>query len=115
MALLSFVDLIAWQKAQDLAVEVYKEFKELRDFSFKDQICRAVVSVSNNIAEGYERSSKADFNKFLFYSMAPCSEVKSMLFLAERLKYIDSHRKEELLNSADEVSRLIRGLMKSLK
>jgi four helix bundle protein len=47
--------------------------------------------------------------------MASCSEVKSMLFLAERLKYINEARKENLLQSADEVSRLIRGLMKSLK
>ncbi len=63
--IISFEDIIAWQKSQELAVKIYIAFGSLRDFGFKDQICRASVSVSNNIAEGYARESKIEFNRFL--------------------------------------------------
>ena len=114
MAIQKFEDIIAWQKAQDLAVEIYSVFRTSKDFGFRDQICRAVVSVSNNIAEGFDRSSDADFKRFLYISMASCSEVKSMLHLAEKLTYISVEQKEVLLKNADEVSKIIRGLIKSL-
>jgi len=61
MKVVRFEDLIAWQKAQDLAVGIYELFKGIRDFSFKDQICRAVVAISNNIAEGFDRGTNKDF------------------------------------------------------
>ncbi len=104
MAIQKFDDIIAWQKAQDLAVNVYNTFQGSRNFGFKDQICRAVVSISNNIAEGFERNSDADFARFLFISIASCSEVKSMLHLAERLNYISNEQKSAYLANSDEVS-----------
>jgi len=114
MAIQKFEDIIAWQKAQDLAVEIYAVFRTSKDFGFRDQICRAVVSVSNNIAEGFDRSSDADFKRFLYISIASCSEVKSMLHLAEKLTYISDEQKVNLLKNADEVSKITRGLIKSL-
>ena len=56
MTIQKFEDIIAWQKAQDLSVDIYNIFREIRDYSFRDQICRASVSVSNNIAEGFDRA-----------------------------------------------------------
>jgi len=50
MIIRRFEDIIAWQKAQDYAVDIYQSFGSLKDYGFKDQICRAVVSISNNIA-----------------------------------------------------------------
>lgn len=114
MAIQKFEDIIAWQKAQDLAVSIYALFKNSKDFGFKDQITRAVVSVSNNIAEGFDRRTHADFSKFLFISMASCSEVKSMLHLAERLNHITNEQKLMNLEKSDEVSKIIRGLIKSI-
>ncbi|MEE1961267.1 four helix bundle protein [Allomuricauda taeanensis] len=64
MAVQKFEDLIVWEKAQELALLIYKEFERCTDFGFRDQIRRAAVSVSNNIAEGFERSSNADFPSF---------------------------------------------------
>jgi len=115
MKIKSFEEIVAWQKAQDLAVEIYSSFKEIKDFGFKDQIFRAVVSISNNIAEGFERSSDADFVRFLYISLGSCSEVKSMLYLAVRLNYILEEDKMKLITSTSEVSRIINGLIKSLK
>ena len=84
-----FEDLIAWQKAQDLSVEVYIQFRSLKNYSFRDQICRPAVSVSNNIAEGFDRSSNQDFVRFLYMAAGSASEVRSMLYLARRLDYIN--------------------------
>ncbi|MFH1050798.1 MAG: four helix bundle protein [bacterium] len=83
MIIIRFEDIIAWQKAQDLAVEIYHIFKQNKDYGFRDQILRAVVSISNNIAEGFERNSDNDFVRFLFISKSSCSEVKSMLYLSK--------------------------------
>lgn len=115
MKIARFEDLIALQKSQDLAVEIYKEFEQCKDFGYKNQICNAVVSVSNNIAEGFDRSSDADFSRFLYISFGSCSEVKSMVYLANRLGYIAEERKNKILEDANEVSRIIRGLIKSLQ
>ncbi len=115
MKIIRFEDIIAWQKAQNLAVEIYRIFKKSKDYGFKDQVCRATVSISNNIAEGFDRSSNADFKRFLFISLASCSEVKSMLYLGERLNYISTTQANNLRNNCDEISKIISGLIKSLK
>ena len=82
MAIQKFEDIIAWQKAQDFSVIIYSVFGLSKDFGFKDQISRAAISISNNIAEGFDRSSDADFNRFLYIALGSCSEVRSMLYLA---------------------------------
>ncbi|MEO6189139.1 MAG: four helix bundle protein [Saprospiraceae bacterium] len=115
MKVQKFEDLIAWQKAQDLAVHIYFKFTKLKDYGFRDQICRATISISNNIAEGFDRNSNADFPRFLFIAMSSCSEVKSMLYLAHRLNYIITDDQKMLLNNANEISKIIRGLINSLK
>lgn len=114
MAIQKFEDIIAWQKGQDIAFEVYALFKASRDFGFMDQICRATISISNNIAEGFDRSSNADFKRFLYISSASCSEVKSMLYLAERLNYINKEKAIELRLQCVEISKILSGLIKSL-
>ncbi len=114
MAIQKFEDIIAWQKGQDLAVEVYALFRDSRDFGFRDQICRATVSISNNIAEGFDRSSNADFRRFLYISSASCSEVKSMLYLAERLNYLNKEKANTLRLQCIEISKILSGLIKSL-
>ena len=114
MAIQKFEDIIAWQKAQDLAVEIYSTFKILKDFGFKDQICRAVVSISNNIAEGFDRRTDADFARFVYMALGSCSEVKSMLYLSNRLKFLEYEKANKLINQANEISKILRGLIKSL-
>ena len=105
---------MAWQKAQDWAVEIFSTFGELKHFGFRDQICNAVVSISNNIAEGFDRSSDADFSRFLYFALGSASETKSMLYLAGRLNFINNERKVKLVEQSDEISRIIRGLIKSI-
>jgi len=115
MAIKRFEDIIAWQKAQDYAANIYSIFRNTKDYGFKDQICRASVSISNNIAEGFDRNSNADFVRFLYYSVSSCSETKSMIYLAERLNYLNQIQKDELLNQANEIAKILHGLINSLK
>lgn len=115
MIIQKFEDIIAWQKGQDFAVDIILKFESLKKFGFRDQISNAVVSISNNIAEGFDRSSDADFVRFLYISLGSCSETKSMLYLAGRLKYIGDKEKLEFIKQADEISKIIRGLIKSIK
>ena len=97
MKVTKFEGLIAWQKAQELAVDVYHYFDTSKDFGFRDQITRAAVSISNNIAEGFERNSDKEFIRFLDIARSSCSEVKSMIYSANRLKFIDDTIRENLM------------------
>jgi len=115
MTIVKFEDLIAWQKAQDLAVNVYKAFGQIRDFDFRNQVCSASVSISNNIAEGFDSKSKKEFGRFLGIARNSCNEVQSMCYLAERLNFVDASKKNELLRFCEEVIRIIVGLSKSLQ
>ncbi|MFI5139990.1 MAG: four helix bundle protein [Sphingobacteriales bacterium] len=92
MVIQKFEDIIAWQKAQDLAVDIFSEFGILQHWGFRNQICNAVVSISNNIAEGFDRSSDADFSRFLYIASGSASETKSM-YIAEKLKFINNNKK----------------------
>jgi four helix bundle protein len=115
MKVIKFEDLIAWQKAQDLAVEIYTAFEQTRDFAFRNQIQSAAVSVSNNIAEGFDSRSKREFMRFLGIARNSSNEVKSMFYLAERLKHIEVSKKNDLLFFCEEVTRIIVGLTKSIR
>ena len=115
MKIIKFEDIIAWQKSQNFAVDIYSAFRDLKDWDFRNQICRASVSISNNIAEGFDRSSNADFIRFLYFSLASASEVKSMLYLSLRLKYIEEEKQKMMLNDITEISKIISGLIRSLK
>jgi four helix bundle protein len=115
MKIEKFEDIIAWQKAQIFAVVIYKEFSNSKDYSFKDQICRASVSISNNIAEGFDRGTKKEFIRFLYIAHASCSEVKSMLYLAKELEYFTQEKMNNYLYMGNEISRIIRGLISACK
>ena len=114
MAIKCFEDVIAWQKAQEIAVMIYTNFKTSSDWDFRNQICRASVSISNNIAEGFDRGTKPEFRRFLYISLASTSEVKSMLYLAKRLTYTNDENFDKLISQAEEISRIINGLIRSL-
>jgi len=109
-----FEDLICWQKAEILTVEVYSKFKFCKDYSFCNQITRAAVSIMNNIAEGFERRTNKELKNFLFIAKGSCGEVRSMLHLALKLKYIDQKDYNNLHNLSVEISRVISGFIKTL-
>ena len=109
-----FEDIIAWQKAKKLTLILYKIFKINRDFSFRDQILRASVSIMNNIAEGFERKGDRELSKFLYISKGSCGEVRSMIYLAKELKYISDEDFKIIYGLTFEISRILSGFIKTL-
>ena len=109
-----FEDIIAWQKAKEMTVLIYRDFAESKDFGFKDQIQRAAVSVMNNIAEGFERKTNNEFKQFLFIAKGSCGEVRSMLYLAKELNKIPENNFNKLYAFAEEISKILSGFIKTL-
>jgi len=109
-----FEDIIAWQESKELVFLIYKVFRDNRDFSFKDQIQRAAISVMNNIAEGFERSGDKEFRKFLYIAKGSCGEVRSMLYLAINFKYISDTDFELIYEKSTQVSKIVSGLIKKM-
>ena len=109
-----FEDILAWQKARVLVDKVYGAFEGSKDWGFNDQIQRAAVSIMNNIAEGYEKKSNADFVKYLYISKGSCGEVRSMLYVAVDLHKITQPQFNELYALSYGISRMLSGLIKSI-
>ena len=113
-----FEDLIAWQKAKNLAKEIYITCRQMplaRDRRLVSQIQSAAVSVMSNIAEGYEHGSSAEFHRFLVMSRASCAEVRSQLYIALEVGHIPNAEFERLLDLAEEVARIVGGLKSAVK
>ena len=109
-----FEEIIAWQKARDLAVAVYHLFKESRDFAFRNQIQRAAISISSNIAEGFERKTNEEFKYFLYIAKGSCAELRSLLHMSVDLKMIPQEVSQCHIQDATEVSKILSGLIKTL-
>ena len=113
-----FEELIAWQKARDLVRNIHEVTNTglfSRNRSLRDQICRASVSTMSNIAEGFEREGDKEFVQFLSQAKASCGEVRSQLFVALDLGYVNEVEFNALRNLALETSRVIAGLIGYLK
>jgi four helix bundle protein len=109
-----FEEIEAWKKSQLIAVRIYKLLQANLDFGFKNQIQRAVISISNNIAEGFDRGSDADFRRFLFIALGSCSEVKSMIYIAYHLSYLSIDDSIQMRKDLTEISRMIKGFIRTL-
>ena len=107
-----FEDLIVWQEAIDLAASVYTAFQTSRDFALRDQVQRAAVSISSNISEGYERDSNADFIRFLYYAKGSCGEVRSQLYLAQRVRALTDQTASAMIEQARLLSRKLGAYIK---
>ncbi len=85
-----------------------------KDFGLSGQIQRAAVSVTSNIAEGFERGGRGEFHQFLSTAKASCAEVRSQLYVAFDVGYLDQAEFDQLLAQAEEVGRIIGGLRVSV-
>jgi four helix bundle protein len=112
----NFEELIAWQKARHLTKRIYEVSRQgalARDFGLSSQMQRASVSIMANIAEGSERGSK-EFHQFLVTAKASAAEVRSHLFVALDIEYIERQTFDELNSLSAEVERIIGALRASI-
>jgi four helix bundle protein len=113
-----FEEVQAWQKARELNKEIYNTtgtFSFSKDFSLRDQVRKASVSIMANIAEGFGRRSKKEFSNFLNMAHGSAAEVQCHLYVALDLQYINQGKFEVLYSKTGEVSRMIQGFMAYLK
>lgn len=112
-----FKDLVAWQKAMDLVVEVYKvseAFPRREMYSLADQLRRAAVSVPSNIAEGQAHFSHRGFLHFLRHASGSLAEIETQMIISQRLGYVSEAGVKETLERIHEVGRILSGLMASI-
>ena len=114
MLIKQFEDILAWQKSKELTLLIYNIFEHNKDYSFRDQIQRASVSIMNNIAEGFERKGNKELKQFLFISKGSSAEVRSMLYIAQERKFISKEEFKKLYNLTVEISKLLSGFIKTL-
>ncbi len=113
----SFEEIIAWQKARELNIKIYKITNQnnfAKDYGLRDQLRRSIISVSSNIAEGFERETSKEFKRFLYISKASIGEVRSQLYLSVDLNYISKDKFEELYKDSIDISKMLSGLIKYL-
>ncbi|HBA86083.1 MAG TPA: four helix bundle protein [Verrucomicrobia bacterium] len=113
-----FEELPVWRAGRELVRAVYEHTRRApfsRDFGLCDQIQRAAVSITSNIAEGHERGSTADLIQFLFYAKGSAGETRSQLYNAEDLGYIDPSQAERLREAASEISRQLSAWIQSMQ
>lgn len=113
----SFEEINSWQKSRVFNKRIYlitenTNFK--KDFDLVRQIRRASISISSNIAQGFERNTDKEFIYFLYVAKASAGEVRSQIYLAFDLEYISKQEFEELLESITEISKLLSGFIKYL-
>lgn len=110
-----FDNLIVWNESRNLSKQIYECSRNWNDLGLKDQIRRAVVSISSNIAEGYERSSRDDFVRFLYIAKGSAGEVRSQLYIALDLGFLEEKVFYELHDRADHIVKMLVKLIVSLK
>lgn len=114
----TYKDLIAWQKAITLVTDVYKitkTFPETEKFGLTSQLNRAIVSVPTNIAEGWGRESSKNYLQFLRISRGSLMEVETLLLISSNLDYTDKETFNTLSDKAEEVGKILQGLIKSIQ
>ncbi len=113
-----FKELIAWQKAMELAEATYRIVKFLPKeelYSLSDQMRRAAVSIPSNIAEGQARSSNREFLQFLSIASGSRSELETQVFLCEQIGYFSNDMTQEIHVLLSEVGKLLGALKKKLR
>jgi len=114
MAYQSFEDLEVWQRGCRLTVDIFKAFATCKNFSFKDQIQRAALSIPSNIAEGSERGSSKDFAHFLNIAKGSCGELRTQLYIARKLELLTKSAFDTLIKESKELSAMLEGLRRSM-
>ncbi len=114
----SFKDLVAWQKAMDLADAIYEataDYPQREMYRLADQMRRAAVSIPSNVAEGQARFSNRDFRHFLRDARGSLAELETQILISERRHYLTPHATAGLVKRVVELGRILNGLISSIK
>ncbi len=114
----SFKDLVVWQRAIALTIDIYKltaKFPEAEKFGLTSQMRRAAVSIASNISEGYGRATRGEYIQFVGHSRGSCSELETQIVIAKALGFGVPANLDSAEDLCNDVGRLLGALMKSLR
>ncbi len=114
-----FTDLLVWQKAHALVVKIYKLVRDLpsiEKYGLSDQLRRASVSITSNIAEGFSRQGMKEKIQFYYLAAGSLTEVRNQLLIVRDVGYLNTKVElEAILDNLVEVEKMLSGLIKSSK
>ena len=110
----SFEDLDIWKKSCILAVRLYELLRDCRDFGLKNQMLRAAVSIPSNIAEGSERNSIPDFQRFISIAKGSAAELRTQTYIAQKINILSDIESQELIHELKAISKMLQALHNSL-
>jgi len=110
----SFEDLEVWKRSCRLAVRIYRELKDCRDFGLKDQMTRSAVSISSNIAEGAERGSKQEYIRFIHIAKGSAAELRTQLYIANEIGVLDKTITAEIISELKQISAMLQSIANTL-
>jgi len=116
--ILAFTDLKAWQESHVLVMMVYQMLRELpieERFGLIDQLRRASISITSNIAEGFSRKGPKEKIQFYYMSLGSLTEVQNQLILSRDVEYIDPESCAKILEQSVVAQKIINGLIRSIK
>ena len=111
----SFENLDVWKKACTLTVDIYDTLKNCKDYSLKDQMTRAAVSIASNIAEGAERDSPKEYIRFLHIAKGSAAELRTQIYISCRIGIITIDNQKKFTEKLIVISKMLQSLIKSLK
>ena len=111
----NFEDLVIWKMSRELVNLIYSDFRNCKDFGFRDQVTRAGISIMNNISEGFCRNSDPEFRQFLNISKGSTGEIKSMYYIAEDQQYVRPEIAKDRRNRSQRLINSTGSFMKYLK
>lgn len=111
----AFEKLEVWKRGSALAVDVHRLLTGCRDYSFKDQLFRAALSVPSNIAEGYERGTRKEYIRFLVIAKGSCAELRTQMRIGIEAGILESERAQKCLQEAGEISRMLQAMVNRLQ
>lgn len=118
MTIQNFTDLTTWKEGHKLVLLIYKttsKFPKSESYALSDQMRRASVSITSNIAEGFSRKSNKEKVQFYYMALGSTTELQNQLLIAQDLEYIDTDKFEELEKQLITVKKLTSGLIRSIK
>lgn len=118
MAISSFKDLEVWKKGIEIVETIYKiskKFPKEERYGLASQMQRAAISIPSNIAEGFARRHRKEYQRFCQIALGSCAELETQVIIAYRQKYMESSELANIEEHLDDESRMLMTLIKSLK
>ena len=107
--------LDVWRRSAALSADIYEHLADLKDFGFKDQLTRSGLSVPSNNAEGMERVSKMEKQRFLDIARSSLAEARTQIYIGMKINYIENERGKQWIAESETIAKMLTGLINKIK